>query len=273
MQTPTANHLLTPVNRGHAFTTRVFPAVFIAMLFLVPCPLQAGVVRLGNPFIPAGATNFSIFALQGIDAGTPLGDTGVSPQVNLNFEFPAVLGVTIDQGGGKLKDFGIGLYEGTAKQTQSTGLEILFNQPIFADSATATVLDFDIQAGKDTFFKPEKVEPSIAFLGPGNTILGTALPIDIFPNLVPTLGGAKGDTWIINFPGLLNTIGLAGNTPINGFILFADQTGGERPSSDPYLLVSVGNGVVPEAPTYVLVCVGATLAFFVRMRLKRKALR
>jgi hypothetical protein len=30
--------------------------------------------------------------------------------------------------------------------------------------------------------------------------------------------------------------------------------------------------VVPEAPTYVLVCVGATLAFFVRMRLKSKAL-
>jgi hypothetical protein len=29
--------------------------------------------------------------------------------------------------------------------------------------------------------------------------------------------------------------------------------------------------VVPEAPTSVLVCVGATLAFFVRMRLKRKA--
>ncbi len=233
---------------------------------------NAGVDRLGTPFTPAGA-NFSIVALQGID-GNPHGGTG-SPQVNRNFEFPAVLGATIDQGGGKLKDFGIGLYADSAKKTQSTGLEILYNQPIFASSATARVLDFDIQAGKDTFFKDKKVSPSIALLGPGNTILATALPADIFPNLVPVSGAAKEDTWDINFAGLLNTLHLA-DTPINGFILFADQTGKEQPSSDPYLLVSVGNGtVVPEPSTYLLVTVAGALAVLFhsqRRLLKRKAI-
>ena len=268
MQTPTANHLSTPVNRGHAFTTRVFPAVFLAMLFLLPCGLQAGVVRVGNPAAPRLGANFDIFALQGLN------DSGVdSPAfaVNRTFEFENSIGVTIDLGGGKLKDFGIGLYQNAAKVTNSTGLEVIYDQPILASSATATVEDFDISS-KDTFFKVGKVEPRIALLGPGNSIFAIATPADIFPNLVATAagpGGAKGDTWNINFAGLLNTLHLA-DTAINGFILFADQAAGEVANSDPYLLVSVGNGTqVPEASTSVLVCVGATLAFFVRMRLKR----
>ena len=135
MQTPTANYLLTPVNRGHAFTTRVFPAVFLAMLFLLPCGLQAAVERVGNPAAPRIGANFDIFALQGLN---DLGVDGPAFAVNRNFEFENSIGVTIDLGGGKLKDFGIGLYEDSAKQTQSTGLEILFNQPILASSATAT---------------------------------------------------------------------------------------------------------------------------------------
>ena len=273
MQTPTANHLLTPVNRGQAFTTRVFPALFIAMLFLLPCGLQAAVERVGNPASPRLGATFDIFALQGLN---DLGVDSLAFAVNRNFEFDNSIGVTIDLGGGKLKDFGIGLYQDAAKVTNSTGLEVIYDQPILASSATATVEDFDISS-KDTFFKSTKVEPRIALLGPGNIIIDIATPADIFPNLVATAagpGGAKGDTWNINFAGLANTIGLPGTTLINGFILFADQAAGEVANSDPYLLVSVGPGTaVPEAPTYVLVCVGATLAFFVRMRLKRKAIR
>jgi len=276
MQNRIANYTETVAKRrrpaDRATKRIVLPAVLAGVFILASSSANAGVDRLGTPFTPAGA-NFSIVALQGID-GNPIGGTG-SPQVNLNFEFPAVLGATIDQGGGKLKDFGIGLYADSAKKTQSTGLEILYNQPIFASSATARVLDFDIQAGKDTLFKDKKVSPSIALLGPGNTILATALPADIFPNLVPVSGAAKEDTWDINFAGLLNTLHLA-DTPINGFILFADQTGKEQPSSDPYLLVSVGNGtVVPEPSTYLLVTVAGALALLFhsqRRLLKRKAI-
>ena len=80
-------------------------------------------------------------------------------------------------------------------------------------------------------------------------------PTDIFPNLVATTGAAKGDTWNINFAGLLNTLHLA-DTPINGFILFADQAAGEVANSDPYLLVSVGSGTqVPEPGSALLLIV------------------
>jgi hypothetical protein len=257
----TSNHYSSRLfNSLPSFTA----GVFMALLLFTGPSLQA-VDRVGNPLILPGA-NFSIFALQDINSN-PLGIPAFS--VNRNFEFPDSIGVTYSLGG-KLTDFGIGLYEGAGKATQSTGLEILFNTPVLASTATARVEDFDIEAGKDTFFKDKKVSPSLALLGPGNTILGTALPADIFPNLVP-VAGLK-DVWDINFAGLLNTLHLA-DLPINGFVLFADQTAGEHPSSDPYLLISVGNGIVPEPSTYVLVCVGAILAFFVRMRLKRKAIR
>jgi len=249
MQTPIANYSLPSFNRSRLFAA---PAVFIAMLFLVPCGLQAAVDRVGNPATPRLGANFDIFALQGLN------DSGVDSlafAVNRNFEFDQSIGVTIDLGGGKLKDFGIGLYQDAAKVTHSTGLEVIYDQPIFASSATATVEDFDIQAGKDTFFKVGKVEPRIALLGPGNSIFKIATPADIFPNLVATTGAAKGDTWNINFAGLLNTLHLA-DTPINGFILFADQAAGEVANSDPYLLISVGSGTqVPEPGSALLLIV------------------
>jgi hypothetical protein len=232
------------------------PALLAGLFFSVSSIANAGVTRHGSPFIPSGA-NFSITALQGIN-GSPLGGTG-SPEVNTDFEFTPSIGVTIDQGGGKKKDFGIGLYEDSAHNIQSTGLEVLFNQPILASTATATVEDFDIQAGKDTFFKTNKVEPRLLLLGPGNSILGSATPADIFPNLVPVSGPAKDDTWNINFAGLINTLHLA-DTPINGFVLFADTAAGERPSSDPYLLIAVGGPAVPEPSTGLLLIVSGALA-------------
>jgi hypothetical protein len=227
------------------------------MLLFTGPSLQA-VDRVGNPLILPGA-NFSIFALQDINSN-PLGVPAFS--VNRNFEFPDSIGVTYSLGG-KLTDFGIGLYEGAGKATESTGLEILFNTPVLASTATARVEDFDIEAGKDTFFKDKKVSPSIALLGPGNIILDIALPADVFPNLVPVAG--QKDVWDINFAGLLNTLNLA-DTPINGFVLFADQTAGEHPSSDPYLLVSVGNGVIPEPSTIALIIATAGLGAAYRGR-------
>jgi hypothetical protein len=231
---------------------------------------------VGNPFTPAGATNFDILALQGIDASTPTGKSGFSPQVNRDFEFPESIGVSHDQGNGHLKDFGVGLYSDAAKQIQSTGLEIRYNQAVLASSVTITVEDFDIKVG-DAFFKTNKVEPSILLLGPGNSILATATPTDIFPNLVPNTSNpkAKSDVWDVSFSGLLHTLGLP-DAAINGFILYADTTAGERPNSDPYLLVSAGNPtVVPEPSTYLLVTVAGALALLFhtqRRLLKRKAI-
>lgn len=248
-----------------------FPALLAGVLAIASSSANAAVDRVGNPLTLSG-TNFSIFARQDIAPSSPLGTS--APDVNRNFEFPDSIGVTYSVGT-KLTDFGIGLYEGTAKATESTGLEVLYNQPVLASSATATVEDFDITSG-DRFFNPGKVEPGIALLGPGNTILATASPADIFPNLVSVASGGKNtDVWNINFSGLLNTLHLANTTPIDGFLLFADQTAGEKPSSDPYLLVSVGNAAaVPEASNYLLVIVVgiSTVLFHSRRRLlKTKA--
>ena len=259
----TINHYSPPsFDRRRIFTA---PALLIAMLFLLPCGLQAAVVRVGNPAAPRLGATFDIFALQGLN---DLGVDSLAFAVNRNFEFDNSIGVTIDLGGGKLKDFGIGLYQDAAKVTQSTGLEVIYDQPIFASSATATVEDFDISS-KDTFFKVGKVEPRIALLGPGNIIIDIATPIQIFSNLVATAagpGGAKDDTWNINFAGLAGKLGLTGQA-INGFILFAHQGAGEEVSSDPYLLVSVGNGTqIPEPSTIALIIATAGLGAAYRGR-------
>jgi hypothetical protein len=50
------------------------------------------------------------------------------------------------------------------------------------------------------------------------------------------------------------------DAPITGFVLYADSANGETPNSDPYLLVSVGNGVpVPEPATWLLLCASIAL--------------
>jgi hypothetical protein len=212
-----------------------------------------GVMLQGNPYVPAGA-DFQIFALQGIDSSNPTGHSGFSPQVNTDFEFTPSIGVSYDQGGGSLKDFGIGLYNNSSNQVGSTGLNIRYNQMVDAASVTITVEDFDLKSNKSTFFNPNKVEPSILLLGPNNTVIAHASPTDIFPNLTPntTSGSKSSDIWNLNFGQLLNSLHLQ-DTSITGFILSADMANGEIPSSDPYLLVSAGSGIpaVPEAANYM----------------------
>ena len=130
----------------------------------------------GQPFTPTGA-NFSMPAAQGIDASHPTGNTAFHPQVNGDFEFKDSIGVSYDDGTGHLKDFGIGLYQDSAHNTQSTGLMINYNQLVLASSVTITIEDFDINTG-DTFFKTGKVEPSITLFGPGGSVFvgGRVMP-------------------------------------------------------------------------------------------------
>src|SRR5437667_88054 len=73
-----------------------------------------------------------------------------------------------------------------------------------------------------------------------------------FPNLTPdtTAGKKSRYVWKLNFGQLLSTLHLQ-DTSISGFLLSADMTHGERPNSDPYLLIAVGNAIpaVPEMAT------------------------
>src|ERR1700680_5051727 len=103
---------------------RVLPAAFIAViLFSVTCRLSA-VTLEGNPFTPSGA-DYQIFAMQEVEPSNPNdGGADVHPQVNTNFEFTPSIGVSYDTGGGKLTDFGIGLYLNSKGDTESTGLKI-----------------------------------------------------------------------------------------------------------------------------------------------------
>ena len=206
----------------------------------------------GQPFTPAGA-NFSMSAAQGIDASHPNGVSSFHPQVNGDFEFKNSIGVSYDDGTGKLKDFGIGLYQDQAHNTVSTGLMINYNQLVNASSVTITIEDFDIQAGHDTFFKTGKVEPSITLFGPGGTVFANLNPTAIFNNMtVNTTTGNNTDVWDLNFGKVLTSMHLA-DGPITGFLLYADALNGEQNNSDPYLLVAIGNGIpqVPEPANYV----------------------
>jgi len=254
-------------------SNQILAALLAVGTLLIANSSANAVLLVGNPFVPTGA-NFQMFALQGIDSSTPTGKSGFSPQVNRDFEFPDSIGVSYDQGNGQLTNFGLGLYFNSQQQVQSTGLNIRYNGLVSASSVNITVEDFDIKAGA-TFFNPQKVEPGILILGPNNTVIASASPTDIFHNLVPnTKTGQKGDVWDINLGSVLNTLNIS-DTTISGFILYADATGGERPNSDPYLLVSAGNGiVVPEASNYIVGLAGIMFAGLFHRRqvqLKRKA--
>ena len=231
------------------------------------------VVLLGNPYTPTGA-DYQITALQGIDASHPMGQSGFNPQVNHDFEFDGSTGVSYDTGGGTLKDFGLGLYNGANNAVQSTGLRIDYNSLVTASSVVVTIEDFDIKAGHDTFFNSGKVEPTLLLLGANNSIFAQANPTDIFSALSPVSGGGKADVWDLNFQQLLSNLNIADGA-ISGFILGADMAHGEKPNSDPYLLVSVGSGipVIPEASTYAggLFGIGIALASLIRSLKRRTA--
>jgi hypothetical protein len=209
----------------------------------------------GNPYVPTGA-NFQIVGLQGIDAAHPLGQSGFQTQVNTDFEFTPSIGVSYDTGNGTLKDFGLGLYQDAAHNTFSTGLRTNYNTLVDAASVTITVEDFDVHLADGGFNYSKKVAPTITLLGANNSIFATFKPADIFPVMQeqPLAGGKKGesDIWDINFGDLLSKLHLA-DGQITGFLLSADMSNGETPNSDPYLLLSVGQGImVPEPANYAV---------------------
>ena len=122
-------------------------SILTAVAIAAFCPQCTCRLPRGQPFTPAGA-NFSISAVQGINTGSPTGATGVSPQVNGDFEFKDSIGVSYDQGNGQLKDFGLGLYRDSAHQTQSTGLRVTYAAPVDAFSVKVTLGRFRHQVDR-----------------------------------------------------------------------------------------------------------------------------
>ena len=215
-----------------------------------------------------------MFAVQGINPSAPTGiSNGVSPQVNGDFEFQNSIGVAYDKGGGQLQNFGLGLYKDSANQVQSTGLWIKYNQPVDAFSVKVTLEDFDIHSDA-TFFNPNKVEPGVVVFGTNGQVLGNADPTKVFSALSYNSAGSSSnhaDVWDLDFAKLFANLNLS-NQAIGGFLLYADQLNGEKPNSDPYLLVSVGNGIpmIPEASNYLAGAVAIAIGAFHSIR-RRKA--
>ena len=74
----------------------------VGLLALVASHTANAVVLLGQPYTPSSDANYTISAVQGIDASDPLGKSDFNPQVNRDFEFQGAIGVSYDTGGSKL---------------------------------------------------------------------------------------------------------------------------------------------------------------------------
>jgi hypothetical protein len=222
----------------------------LAVTLTILAPNARAVFLRGETYTPTGA-DFQISAAQGINSSNPLGQTNFSPQVNGDFEFKDSIGVSYDQGNGKLKDFGLGLYQDSSKNVVSTGLMISYNQLVQASSVTITLEDFDINSG-DKFFKTGKVEPGILLFGQNGSVFASLTPTAIFNAMTAAGSSKEPDVWNLNFGTVLKNLSLA-DGPISGFLLYADSANGEQSNSDPYLLVAIGPGIpqVPEAANYL----------------------
>jgi hypothetical protein len=222
--------------------------------------------RVGGTYTPSGA-NYSITAVQGIDASHQYGQSQYSPQVDLNYEMNPSIGVAYDQGDGKLKDFGIGLYTDKSKDVASTGLFIKYDSMVDANTADLVLEDFDLKSGA-TSFQKNKVEPSLFVFGAGGSLLASANPDDVFGAMTP-LSGYKEDTWDLNLGKLLANDHIAAGA-VSGVLLYADAKDGEKGDSDPYLLRAVPNAqAVPEPAS--MSALGLACAGFLARRRKKAA--
>jgi hypothetical protein len=247
----------------------LLPALVAAVSALVTVNANA-TVELGNPYTPAGA-DYTITAKQGVNSTNGSGGTSTGAQVNQDFEFKGTLGVSYSPtNNGKFTDFGVGIYNNGG--TFSSGLNITYHQPAVASTASVTLADFDIQSNA-TFFNPQKVEASVLVYSGANTF--SFNPTQVFAALQNTTGpNGNEDYWNLNFGTLLSNSGQSSNTPITGFLLYADSTNGEKVGSDPYFITSIGGFTpVPEPSTYVggLALIGLVIAAHLKGGLKRRS--
>ena len=285
------NLLATNVSFGNGQSLRPFSALvaaFTAVLLLFAfAPASSAVDLLGQPYNPAGQT-YSIYGVQCIySAATPQGTT-LGAQVSTNEEIDYALGVTLDGPYGPKED-GIGLYK-TSKYgpTYSTGLNIVYDAPVFNVGLTLT--DFDVDKYSELFL-PGKVAPTITLLGAFGslnftaaevksqmTFAGTSIPaIDPLNPTGPPVTLSYDDIWNVNVGGLLASKGLASTTAISQINLAAALTAPDKngviqtmkSSADPYFLVmtpGLNGTVVPEPGSAMLILGAAAGALLITRR-------
>jgi len=243
--------------------------VLVASVLAVATINANATVRLTNPYTPAGA-DYTITAFQGVNSTNGSGGTSSNAVVNQDFEFNGTLGVTYTSAG-HTTDFGIGIYS-SGGTTVSSGLHITYNQPVIASSGFVTLADFDIKSNA-TFFNPQKVESSVLVYSGANTF--SFDPAQVFAALTNTTGpNGNEDYWNLNFGTLLSNSGRSANTPISGFLLYADSNNAEHVGSDPYFITSIGGFVVvPEPSTYIggLALIGLVIMGHLKAGLKRRS--
>lgn len=217
---------------------------------------RAAIINLGDTFTPTGA-DYTITAVQGITSSNPLGVTGTS-QVNLNFEYAGVYGVTYQSTGtGGVTQNGISLYNnGLTSGIQSVGLKIQYNSLVTASSVNVTMADFDMK-NASAWGPNQKARPEITLFGASGNVIGVADDSAILANIT-SFTTANDGTITVNLGGLLKTLGQADQS-ISGYLLSASNFSGEifqgKITDDPFMLVNAGGGTpgtsVPETSTFL----------------------
>ena len=190
-----------------------------------------------------------------------------------NFEFSPSIGVTYDMGG-KLTDFGLGLYTDAQGHAESTGLMVNFDNAVDVANAIVTVEDFDVKLSDGGFNLKQKVAPLLTLIGADHSVMHTFTPGDIWNAMTEKLDshGKETDIWDISIAKLLANAHID-TTSIGGFVLAADMANGETTKSDPFLLLSVSNpGItqLPEASNYIAGLAAVLIAGVAQVRSLRR---
>lgn len=269
MKTPSSahQHLLLP-----------FSAKAAVLLLALTSLGKAAPIELSQGYTPAGQ-DYSITALQNLTPLTLDGGTSVGANPNANVGFPGGIGVSYTNEFGKVKNYGIGLYEASCApgaQPVSTGLNITFDHLVSSNGLSATLGDFGL-TGISTDADPSRVAPTISVYGTGGLLLGNFTTSDIIADHAAQLLTshdpiAQTDLWKLNLSALVG-----GNTLVSGFTLGADTHNGVGTPmavpSDPYYFVSVNGGdcaMIPEpGSAFLILSAGLGTLIITRRRSSR----
>ena len=239
--------------------------------------VQAAVIDLGASLTPTGA-NYTIYAVQDINAGNPTGVMNLGPGlfINQNVEYAGALGVTYTVGSGAVSQQpGINLYNnGLTAGIQSTGLLYKFDTGIAASTAGVTLLDFDMKDAT-AYGASTKAQPQISLFTTGGTLIATIDPTTILQN--STFTKDNDGSLTVNMGTLLNAASLPDQI-IGSYIISAANFPGAslqqfKTANDPFFVGPATGGIptVPE-PSSFLPLLGVLGMVIAGPKLRRKFL-